>query len=126
MNLSMEITERTPAPPSGPTEKSKRIWPFIVALAVVLFTLATFFGEHGIVRELQHRREKVALEQEVHQIETQNEALRREIEALRNDRKYIETLARRELGMVKPDEIIYQFPPSGEKASAVKPPVTAR
>lgn len=97
-----------------------------MALAVVLFTLAAFFGEHGIVRELQHRREKLALEQELRRVETQNAVLRKEIEALRNDGKYIETIARRELGMVKPDEIIYQFPPSGEKASLVKPPVAVR
>lgn len=121
----MEIlsAKSSPPPAHSAVSERKRIWPFLMALAAVLFTLAVFFGEHGIVRELQHRREKLALEQELRRVETQNTALRKEIEALRNDGKYIETIARRELGMVKPDEIIYQFPPSGEKASAVKPPV---
>jgi cell division protein FtsB len=44
-----------------------------------------------------------------------NSALRQEIKSLRSDRRYIEDIARRELGMVKADELVYQFPAQGKK-----------
>jgi hypothetical protein len=44
------------------------------------------------------------------QLEAANAALRKEIAALRSDRRTIEGIARKELGMVREDELIYQFP----------------
>lgn len=113
--------QRTPAAP-----QRERFWLFAALLVVVLFLLATLFGERGIMREVQYKRQKEKLEQELGKVEAQNTELRQEIEALRNNRKYIEGIARRELGMVKPDEIVYQFPPSGEPASTVKRPGVPR
>jgi len=40
----------------------------------------------------------------------ENEALRAKIRAFHSDPEYIEKVARDELGMVLPGEIIYQFP----------------
>jgi len=48
------------------------------------------------------RQENVRLRQE-------NERLRAQARALRSDLKYIEKVAREELGMVKKDEQVYQF-----------------
>ncbi len=54
--------------------------------------------------------------------------MRQEIDKLRSDRRYIEGIARKELGMVRADEMVYQFPtrpapvkPSG--AAEAAPPV---
>ncbi|NIS60937.1 MAG: septum formation initiator family protein, partial [Proteobacteria bacterium] len=43
------------------------------------------------------------------ELRTENDKLRAEIDNLRTNKKYIEELARRELGLVKKGEIIYQF-----------------
>jgi cell division protein FtsB len=43
-------------------------------------------------------------------MEQVNTELRHDIDALRNDLQTIESLARRELGMVRDDERVYQFP----------------
>ncbi|MFW9604115.1 MAG: FtsB family cell division protein [Trichlorobacter sp.] len=37
------------------------------------------------------------------------------IEGLRSDRGQLERIARKELGLVKPNEVIYQFPSSDRK-----------
>lgn len=68
------------------------------------------FGEKGLLRALQFKKQKEALEQEMSQLEATNAALRLEIDKLRNDRRYIEGIARKELGMVRADEMVYQFP----------------
>jgi cell division protein FtsB len=39
----------------------------------------------------------------------ENAALRAEITRLRSDPKYLEALARKRLGLVKPDEMVYRF-----------------
>jgi cell division protein FtsB len=78
-------------------------------LLVLLLLGLALFGDNGIMRAIQSRSQKEALQQQVNQLETTNEALRKEIEALRTDRRYIEDIARRELGMVKKDELVFQF-----------------
>jgi len=67
------------------------------------------FGDRGILRAMQAGRQKAALQEEVRQLEAANAELRQEIESLRNDRRYLEAIARKELGMVKDDELVYQF-----------------
>lgn len=114
-----------PARPAVAAEGS-RFWPLLLLAVVVLYVLAALFGDRGIMRELQHRRTLQSLNTELDKVSGRNEELRREIDALRSNGKYVETIARRELGMVKPDEIIYQFPPSGEKASTVRRPEGSR
>ena len=39
-----------------------------------------------------------------------NEKLKREIVALKSDRRYLESIARKDFGLVRSNEVIYQFP----------------
>ena len=103
--------------------KAQRRWAAIPLLLIVLLLGFALFGERGILRALQYRRQKEVLESRLHEAELANAALRREIEALRSDRRRIEALARKELGMVRDDEIVYQFPPrSGTSAGSAPLP----
>jgi cell division protein FtsB len=61
--------------------------------------------------------QKTELEQKITDLEQANTELREEIDALRSDLKAVERIARRELGMVRPDEQIYQFHP--QKADSI-------
>jgi len=92
-------------------ENSSRPFPLPVVPIVLVLLLLGFalFGEKGVLRALQASRQKALLEEEVRRLEAANAQLRSEIEALRSDRRYIEAVARKELGMVKDDELIYQF-----------------
>ena len=97
-----------------------RTLPLVAIILIVLFLGVALFGERGILRALQYSRHKQALEAEVRQLEETSAELRREIDSLRNDLRTIEGIARRELGMVKDDELVYQFRP----APAVDPSTT--
>jgi cell division protein FtsL len=114
-----------------PLPRRLPIVPVLLALLLLGFAL---FGDRGILRALQAGRQKAALQEEVRQLEEANAELRQEIESLRNDRRYLEAIARKELGMVKDDELVYQFrsvqktprpaslpTPSGEKETAPAP-----
>lgn len=83
---------------------------FALLLLVVMLALA-LFGEKGVLRAYKLSQEKHSLEAKIQSLQESNEALRKEINLLRNDLEYIEDVARRDLGMVKDDELVYQFSP---------------
>lgn len=101
------------SPPDSP--RRFPLWAIVLLLMVLA---AALFGERGILRGVQANREKEALQAEIQRIEGVNLELRKEIEALRSDRRYIEGVARRELGLVKEDELVYQFPSAKEQAAS--------
>lgn len=79
-------------------------------LAFILFF--TVFGERGLLRIYEMRQEKQRIDEKVSDLKVENDKLRMEIASLHNDRHYLERIARKDLGLVKPNEVIYQFPGS--------------
>ncbi len=92
------------------------IIPAVFILFILFFTV---FGERGLLSIRQLVREKQELQVKADELKAENEKLKREIEALRSDRRYLESIARRDFGLVRPNEIIYQFP-GQEKVDANK------
>lgn len=92
---------------------------FIVPAAVILFILFfTVFGERGLLRIYELNREMNELVLRSESLKQENENLKREIEALKSDKRYLESIARRDFGLVRPNEVVYQFP----SASTTDPP----
>jgi len=96
----------SPAQASRPEGGRHHYWPLLL---VALILGVALFGDRGILHMLKLNSQKEALSAEIAGFEAQNEQLRQEIVALRGDRRYIERLARTELGMVRDDELIFQF-----------------
>lgn len=80
----------------------------ILLLASVMIFF-TFFGDKGLLQVYRLRRELREIERVTMELRQENERLIGEIDNLRTNKKYIEELARRELGLVKKGEIVYQF-----------------
>lgn len=79
----------------------------LVAIAAVAGS--ALLGGDGVNRLLHLRAERQELgEAAVRRIQG-NAALREEIARLRSDRRYLEEIARKRLGLVQPDETVYQF-----------------
>ena len=83
-----------------------------VLIAVVAATAA--FGEHGVTHLWRLRAERKALGDMTFGLFRTNEQLRAEIAKLRDDDLYLEGLARRSHGLVRPNETVYRFRPAGE------------
>ena len=75
----------------------------VILFAMLLFSL---FSDRGLSDyfELKSDRDRLALENI--RLKEKNDELYRTIERLRNDPEYIESVARKELGMIKKDEVI--------------------
>lgn len=99
--------------------KKKRF--LLLALGFFLILgLITFFGENGILHLLRLKKEMGGIKEANLQLVKENEELKEEVRKLKQEKKYIEEIARKELGMVKEGEIIYQFEPSGQDKERTK------
>lgn len=87
--------------------KTKHIVIIVVVSLVILFFGS--LGKRGISRihRLTNERDQIRAFNE--KTRNGNQRLKEEIFALKRDTKYIEEIARLELGLAKEDEIIYEF-----------------
>ncbi len=76
------------------------------------------FGERGFIHLYRMDRERQTYLEKINKLERQNRELLDEIQRLRSDREYVENLGRREMGLVREDEIMYRF---GTKKENGKP-----
>ncbi len=90
--------------------ETKSIWFSLIPGLLLLAVMATaVFGEKGILCAVKSSQQKEKLQAEVRALEEANLDLRKQIESLRSDPRYLESIARQELGMVRQDELVYQF-----------------
>jgi cell division protein FtsB len=67
------------------------------------------FGERGFIHLYRVDKERQAYVERIQKLEQENQELIEEIHRLRSDRNYIESMGRRELGLVKEGETLYRF-----------------
>lgn len=85
----------------------------LLFLGLVLAWLG--FGERGFIHLYRMDRERQTYLEKINKLERENRELLDEIQRLRSDREYVENLGRREMGLVKEDEIMYRFGTKKEK-----------
>ncbi|MGD9183256.1 MAG: septum formation initiator family protein [Desulfobacterales bacterium] len=81
---------------------------FLSITVVLLVSLLFFiiFGEHGFIDLNILKKERDQLVEKNERLSRENLSLSVEIDRLKHDPKYIENIARQELGMVAEDELI--------------------
>ena len=86
----------------------RRTW--IVRAVVVFFGCALFmdalFGDHSLFETIKSRENLRRTAQELLELKRENSALRAEAHRLRLDPATLELVARQELGLVRPGEIL--------------------
>jgi cell division protein FtsB len=75
---------------------------------VVMLALA-IVNERGFLAMWRMQRNVTQLASVVRSIEQENQDLWRNIERLHSDTGYIEKIAREELGLVRPGELVFEF-----------------
>jgi cell division protein FtsB len=111
----------------------------LYACAVLLLLLLFYavIGDRGAIHLWRLQGEKAKLDEQNYRLQKENQALREKITRLRSDDLYLEKIAREELNMARPGEVIYRFqlppaadgrarlsnvPGSGSRRSAVRKP----
>lgn len=99
----------------------KRMY-LIPAAAILFIMFFTIFGDRGLLRIYHLNQEKQDAKKRLDELKIENEKLKREIEALKTDRRYLESIARKDFGLVRQNEIIYQFPSSAKTEAGASHP----
>lgn len=81
----------------------------IVLPVVILTGLLTVLGERGLIKAYRLVNERDDIRAKVGKLKRENQYLRGELSALRNDRRYIEDIARKDFGLVREGETVYRF-----------------
>ena len=90
----------------------KFIWialPIVLLLGTVVYVPMKLNDENGYRRVERLKDELLYLKERNRKLSRENEAVRSKIKAIQSDADYIENIARNEMGMIGPDEVIYQF-----------------
>lgn len=77
--------------------------------AMCLVLVLTVFGDNGLVELKRLRARHADLVVANERLKQENLQMYRAIERLQNDPAFIENVARRELGMIRSDELIFKF-----------------
>lgn len=95
-----------------------------VSLVVQYFKFATVFlivaaacvliGEQGVSQKQKLEDKLTVLQKENELIAAENQALETKVTLLRTDPKTIESVAKRKLGMARPDETVFLFDKNAE------------
>ena len=80
-----------------------------LSLFVAIVGLLTIFGDRGLIRVYKLSKERDSIKNYNERIKAENTAMKEEMELLKTDDKYIELIARKELGMIGTNELVYQF-----------------
>jgi len=80
----------------------------VLLLFLILMGSVILFGSRGVLDNHRLDRKLLELRQGNDDLAATNVALKKEILRLRNDLRYIEKVARDELGMVKPTDRVYR------------------
>ena len=83
--------------------------PFAMLVCAIVAVPLRILAEEGLPRYRALQAEQVDLDAQNDRMRREVRDLQREVEALRSDPGAIERIARDELGMVRPGEVIFQF-----------------
>jgi cell division protein FtsL len=95
---------------------------YVLVLVCVVLLVHEIFGQHGFLALRQEKKEIESLRQQIRQLQHENDELDKRIKALQSDPKAIERLAREQMRLARPGEIIYTLPEKDPKKDQAPPP----
>jgi cell division protein FtsB len=106
---------------------NSRKWKFwkipLIVLCLLIGIVAWLgFGEQGLIHLYRTEMERQAHMDRIQRLAEENQRLMDEIERLRTDMKYVESVVRRQLNLIKENEVIYRFEKKEKGDSALDNP----
>lgn len=94
-----------------------------LALFCVALVVHEIFGSHGYLALRREQRDFDALQLKIQELKKENQELETQIKSLKTDPKAIEKMAREQMGLARPGEIIFTLP---DKHAQKEQPVEAK
>jgi cell division protein FtsB len=81
-----------------------------LALILLVLFLSDVHGDHGFLAMRRTIKQVDRMQRQIQLVNEENRSLAKEVQALKTDTQLIETIARQEMGMVRPGEVIFRLP----------------
>ena len=76
---------------------------------IFLMSMLITFGKRGLIDNYSMKERLMSLKKSNQDISLENKELNKKVMLLRGDLQYMETVARKELGMVRKGDLIYRY-----------------
>ena len=106
-----EIRESSPAEVVAYMRKNARQ---ILALTLFALFVHDVFGPHGFIAMRRTQKEIDQIQEQISKMNNENKSLTDQVSALKSDPKSIERIAREEMGLARPGEMIFKIPDSAK------------
>ena len=90
-------------------KKRRRYSRYILLLFAIIVIVSALFGERGLLRLYYLTKERDSIVEYNRSLIEANQHLKEEIDLLEDDYRYIEKIARKELGMIGEGEVVFHF-----------------
>ena len=97
---------RVQPPAAGPSPLRRRLLNYVLALITVVLVVDALVGDKGLLETIRARRQYADLAASLTALRQQNTHLRDDIRRLKEDPSTIESIAREELGLMRPGEVL--------------------
>lgn len=91
----------------GPSLRFRAV--YIFGAVIFAITIFTVFGEKGLIDVYKIKKDRNNILKYNSELKKENADLERKIALLKKDPRYIEDIAKKELGMIRKDEVVYRF-----------------
>ncbi len=93
------------------THKIKKYKPLICFICICLIATLywVLYAPYGAVEYSQIDSDIKKLSSDIEMLSNQNNAMKEEINKLQNDSQYVEDIARKDLGLLKKNELVFEF-----------------
>lgn len=99
--------KRVQPAPTVATPRRRRILNGLLVFATLVLLVDALVGDKGLVERMRARRQSEREKAAVETVKHENAALREKVQRLRDDPAAIESIAREELGLIRPGELLF-------------------
>jgi cell division protein FtsB len=92
----------------------------ILGLALFALLVHDIFGAHGFIAMRRTQKQIEQVRERIGKLNDENKSLSNQVNSLKTDPKAIERIAREEMGLARPGEIIYKLPDSAKPGDPQK------
>ena len=93
--------------PTAGTRRWRKALDYLLLFVTVVLVVDGLVGEKGLMDTMRARQQSAELAAKVQQLKDENRALRERARKLDKDPATIEMLAREELGLIRPGEVLF-------------------
>jgi cell division protein FtsB len=98
---------RRPQPQATASPARRKMLHLLLVFVTLVLVIDGLVGEKGLLESIRARRQHRELTASIDRLRAENAQLREDVRRLREDPSAIESLAREELGLIRPGEMLF-------------------